>query len=55
MVLAIILLILASITTAGTVINMAAERQPGKRVLTLVFSTVYVVVMVLSALALLNG
>ena len=55
MVLAIFLLILAFITTSATIINMATEKLPGKRALTLVFSAVYVVVMVLSALALLNG
>jgi hypothetical protein len=55
MVLAVFLLILAGVTTLATIVSMALEKVPGKRALTLVFSVAYVVVMVLSALALMNG
>lgn len=55
MVLAVLLLILAALTTAGTILNTAFEKQPAKRATTLVVSVIWVVIMVLSALALMNG
>ncbi len=52
MVLAVLLLILSGITTFAVVFTMVFEKAPAKRAMTLVFSTAYVVVMVLAAVAL---
>lgn len=52
MVLAILLLVCAAMTTIGVLYSMVAEPIAAKRVANLFFSILYVVVMVLSAVAL---